>query len=45
MLGKIGDRSRRRVILMTEDEMVEWHHQLNGHGFYQLWEMVVDRGA
>ena len=18
---------------MTEDEMVEWHHQLNGHGF------------
>ena len=20
---------------MTEDEMVEWHHQLNGHGFKQ----------
>ena len=18
---------------MTEDEMVEWHHQFNGHGF------------
>ena len=18
---------------MTEDEMVEWHHRLNGHGF------------
>ena len=18
---------------MTEDKMVEWHHQLNGHGF------------
>ena len=18
---------------MTEDEMIEWHHQLNGHGF------------
>ena len=20
---------------MTEDEMVGWHHQLNGHGFQQ----------
>ena len=20
---------------MTEDEMVGWHHQLNGHGFAQ----------
>ena len=20
---------------MTEDEMVGWHHQLNGHGFEQ----------
>ena len=20
---------------MTEDEMVEWHHQLNGHEFQQ----------
>ena len=20
---------------MTEDEMVEWHHQLNGHAFEQ----------
>ena len=20
---------------MTKDEMVEWHHQLNGHGFEQ----------
>ena len=20
---------------MTEDEMVEWHHQPNGHGFEQ----------
>ena len=45
MLGKIEDRSRRHVILKTEDEMVEWHNQLNGHGFDQLWEMVMDRGA
>ena len=29
MLGKIEGRRRRG----QEDEMVEWHHQLNGHGF------------
>ena len=22
---------------MTEDEMVGWHHQLNGHEFEQAW--------
>ena len=26
MLGKIGGRR-------TEDELVGWHHQLDGHGF------------
>ena len=26
----------------TEDEMVGWHHQLNGHEFEQLWEMVKE---
>ena len=26
---------------MTEDKMVGWHHQLNGHEF----EIVKDRGA
>ena len=30
---------------MTEDEMVGWHHRLNGHGFGWLWELVMDRGA
>ena len=30
MLGKIEGRRRRG---MTEDEMVEWHHRLNGHEF------------
>ena len=24
---------------MTEDEMVRWHHQLNGHGF--RWTLGV----
>ena len=28
MLGKIGGRRRREA---REDEMVGWHHQLNGH--------------
>ena len=31
MLGKTEDRGRRR----GQDEMVGWHHQLNGHGFEQ----------
>ena len=29
MLGKIEGKKKG----MTEDEMVEWHHQLNGHEF------------
>ena len=29
MLGKIEGRRRRG----RQDEMVEWHHQFNGHGF------------
>ena len=24
---------------MTEDELVGWHHQLNGHGFGQTLEV------
>ena len=33
---------------MTEDEMVGWHHRLNGHGFGvgdMVWELVMDREA
>ena len=30
---------------MTEDEMVGWHHQLNGHEIKQLWESVLDSEA
>ena len=30
---------------MIEDEMVGWHHQLNGHELSKLWEMVKDREA
>ena len=28
----------------TEDELVGWDHQLNGHEFEQMWE-IVDREA
>ena len=30
---------------MTEDEMVGWHHRLNGRGFGELQELVMDREA
>ena len=30
---------------MTEDEMVGWHHRLNGHGFGWLRELVMGREA
>ena len=30
---------------MTEDEMVGWHHLLNGHELSKLQELVMDRGA
>ena len=33
MLGKIEGGRRGRGMRMTEDEMVGWHHQLDGHEF------------
>ena len=30
---------------MTEDEMVGWHHRLNGHEFEQIPGEVKDREA
>ena len=30
---------------MTEDEMVGWHHRLNGHDLSKLRELVMDREA
>ena len=42
MLGKIEGKRRKWV---TEDEMVGWHHRLNGQEFEQLWETVSDREA
>ena len=30
---------------MTEDEMVGWHHQFDGHEFEQAWELVMGMEA
>ena len=30
---------------MTEDEMIGWYHQLNGHEFDQTLENRMDRGV
>ena len=30
---------------MTEDEMVGWHHQLNGHEFEQALGVGVGQGS
>ena len=30
---------------MTEDEMVEWHHQLNGHEFEQAQGVGDGQGS
>ena len=30
---------------MTEDEMAEWHHRLDGHELSKLLELVMDSEA
>ena len=30
---------------MTKDEMVGWHHRLDGHEFEQALELMMDREA
>ena len=41
MLGKIEGRRRRG----RQDEMVGWHHRLNGHELSKLQELMMDREA
>ena len=41
MLGGIGGRRRRG----QQDEMAGWHHQLDGHEFGELQELVMNREA
>ena len=40
ILGKIEGR---RIRGRQEDEMVGWHHRLNGHSLSKLWELVMNR--
>ena len=46
LIGKdpnTGEDWRQEEKGTTEDEMVEWHHRLNGHESEQVWELVTDR--
>ena len=40
-----GKDCRQEAKGTTEDEMVGWHHQLDGHEFEQALELVMDREA
>ena len=40
--GKDSGQEEKRV---TEDEMVGWHHRLNGMNLSKLREVVKDKGA
>ena len=40
MLGKIEDKEKGT----TEDEMVEWHHRLDGHEFEQALGDAEEQG-
>ena len=39
----VGKNGRQREKGMTEDEMVGWHHQLDGPEFEQALGVVMDR--
>ena len=47
LIGKDPDAGKdwRQEKGMTEDEMVGWHHLLNGHELSKLQELVMDREA
>ena len=49
LMGKVPDAGkdwRREEKGTTEDEMVGWHHQLDGHKFaHKLQELMMDREA
>ena len=40
-----GNNWRQEEKGTTENEMVGWHHRLNGHELSKLWELVMDRKA
>ena len=46
LIGKDPDAGRdwgQEEKGMTEDEMIGWHHRLNGHSLSKLWELVMNR--
>ena len=46
LTGKVSDAGRdsgQEKKGTTEDEVVGWHHCLDGHGFGGLWQLVMDR--
>ena len=48
LIGKDSDAGKDRQEEekgMTEDEMVGWHHRLDGHEFERTQETVKDREA
>ena len=47
LIGKDPEagKDRRQEKQTTEDKMVGWYHQLNGHAFEQTLVMVKDREA
>ena len=40
-----GNDWRREEMGATKNEMIGWHHRLNGHEFSKHWELVMDREA
>ena len=48
VVGKDSDAGRdwgQEEKETTEDEIVGWHHQLDGHEFRKLQKLVMDREA
>ena len=48
LIGKeshAGKNWRQEEKGKTEDEMVGWHHRLNGHEFNKFWELAMHREA
>ena len=47
LIGKDPDAGKdwRQEKGTTEDEMVEWHHQLDGHEFEQALGTVDEQGS
>ena len=47
LIGKDPDAEKgwEQENRVAEDEMVRWHHQLNGYEFEQIQEIVKDREA